>query len=364
MNIFDRYLIKRWFTIFIPTVIVLVFTYLSSDMAIKIWYLLERDLTPSSMILHFLLKLPTILFQMTPLASLIATLLTLTGLKRTGELGALFCTGLSGIRIGAPLVIASLFITCIIFYTSESLVPSANRLSRDIIRSGGPGGGSHIVGKTRIWLLEGSHVIHIRNIEEDGHLLIEPTVLNFTGNGLSRLQGRIDAPTARWEKDHWIMEQAIVRHFDKNVAEDTQQPQKLIPPIEIKPEEFFRIRRRPEDMNRTELNRHIANLRRAGLPSHQYEVQAYDKTAFALLPLVFCVIALPVGFQVSIRGGTALGTGLSILFALIFWSVYSLSLSFGNSGILPASVAAWGPGILFLSLGLAFLFLKPSPRLT
>ena len=363
MKTIDLYLIRRWFTLFVPTVIVLIFTYLSSDMAIKIWYLLERDIAPSSMILHFILKLPTILFQMAPLASLIATLLTLTGLKRTGELGALFCSGLSGLRIGAPLITASLFITGMIFYTSESLVPSANRLSRDIVRSGGQGG-SHIVGKTRIWLLEGSHLIHIRNIEENGQLLIEPTVLIFSGEGLSKLQGRIDASTARWQEDHWLMEQAILRRFDGGTLEISQRSRELVPPIEIKPEEFFRIRRRPEDMNRRELNRHIENLRRAGLPSHRYEVQTQDKIAFALLPLVFCVIALPVGFQVSIRGGAALGTGLSILLALIFWSVYSLALSFGNSGIIPPAAAAWGPSVLFLTLGITVLLLKPSPRLT
>jgi lipopolysaccharide export LptBFGC system permease protein LptF len=117
-------------------------------------------------------------------------------------------------------------------------------------------------------------------------------------------------------------------------------------------------------MNRGELNRYIENLKRAGLHYHQYEVQAHDKTAFALLPLVFCVIALPVGFQVSIRGGAPLGTGLSILLALIFWSMYSLALSLGNSGILPAAFAAWCTGILFTVLGVAALLLKPSPRLT
>jgi lipopolysaccharide export system permease protein len=363
MKIFDWYLIKRWFTLFVPTIIVLIFTYLSSDVAIKIWSLLERDIVPSSMILHFLLKLPTILFQMAPLASLLATLLTLTGLKRTGELGALFCSGISGIRIGTPLIIASMFVTGIIFYTSESLVPSANRLSRDIVRSGGAIG-HHVVGKSRIWLLEGSHVIHIRNIEDNGQLLIEPTVLYFSGKGLSILRERIDAPQARWEVNHWVMDQAVVRRFENRAIESSEQPQRLIPPIEIRPEEFFRIRRRPEDMNRGELNRYIENLKRAGLHYHQYEVQAHDKTAFALLPLVFCVIALPVGFQVSIRGGAPLGIGLSILLALIFWSMYSLALSLGNSGILPAAFAAWCTGILFTVLGVAALLLKPSPRLT
>ncbi len=363
MKIFDWYLIKRWFSLFVPTIIVLIFTYLSSDVAIKIWSLLESDIAPSSVILHFLLKLPTILFQMAPLAALLATLLTLTGLKRTGELGALFCSGISGIRIGAPLIIASLSVTGIIFYTSESLVPSANRLSRDIVRSGGPGG-SHVVGKSRIWLLEGSRLIHIRNIEDKGRLLIEPTVLFFSGDGLSTLRGRIDAPQARWEVNQWVMDQAIVRRFENGVFENSEQPQRLSPPIEIRPEEFFRIRRRPEDMNRGELNLYIENLKRAGLNYHQYEVQAHDKIAFALLPLVFCVIALPVGFQVSIRGGAPLGTGLSILLALIFWSIYSLSLSLGNSGILPPAFAAWFTSILFTALGVAALLLKPSPRLT
>jgi lipopolysaccharide export LptBFGC system permease protein LptF len=59
-----------------------------------------------------------------------------------------------------------------------------------------------------------------------------------------------------------------------------------------------------------------------------------------------------------------MGLGLSIMLVLIFWSIFSLALTLGYTGIIPPPVAAWVAQALFLLLGLAALGLMKHPRLT
>ena len=351
MNRIDRYLLKRWVTLFLSSLTVLVLAYLSSEISLKIWSLVERDISTSSLVLHFLLKVPLIIYQMTPVASLLATLLTITGLKQAHELGTMCCSGISEFRIGVPLLAATLVVSALSYYVGETVVPSALRLSRDIAR-GGTGSGSRLVGTDRIWLLEGNRVIHIRNVEKEGTVLIQPTVLQFAGKGLVSLSKRIDAPRARWEDSTWIMEEGIVRFFEDGFLTSADPPKRIEVPIRIRPEEFFRVRRTPEEMNTRELSRYIQNLKVAGLSFQTYEVQRHSRVSSALIPLIFGLLALPIGFQVPVRGGAPLGIGLSIAMTLIFWSFFSLSLSLGDSGFLPAPVSAWSANALFLFIGM------------
>ncbi len=363
MNRIDRYIVKRWLTLFLTSLAVLALAYLSTEITFKLWGLAERDIPASSLGLHFLLKFPTITYQVAPVASLLATLLTITGLKHTRELGALCCSGVSDFRIGIPIITASLIVSVLSFYVGERVAPGASKLSRDIAR-GGRGSESLLVGTDRIWLLEGNRVIHIRNVEKGGMLLIQPTVLEFSGKGLITLSKRIDAPKATWDGAAWIMDEGITRHFQSGRLSGTDPPGRIQAPIGIQPDEFFRVRRTPEEMDHKELSEYIANLKIAGLPYRTYEVQRYSRVSNALIPFIFGLLALPIGFQVPVRGGAPLGIGLSITMTIIYWSFLSLSVSLGESGILPAAVSAWAANALFLALGVLGFVFKRSPRLT
>ena len=363
MTRIDRYLIKNWFVFFLPTLAVLSSVYLSSEIAFRVWGLLEKNVPPFKLALHFLLKLPSISYQMAPLAALLATLMVLTGMKRTKELTAIFCSGFGSLRIGAPLLGAALAICAVGFYWGETLAPSSIKAGKNILRSDRKNV-SRIIGISQIWLLEGKRVIHIGSVLEEGDLLLEPTVLEFSGKGLKTLVKRVDAPRARWENGAWVMERGIVRTFSNGALIRTTDPGWIKAPIKISPDEFFGIRRTPDEMNRKEMRRYVNNLRKSGVPYSRFEVRLYNKAATAFLPFIFALLALPVGLQVPVRGGIPLGMGLGIVVALAYWSVYSLFLSLGNSGIIPAALAAWGANIIFSVVAVAAILIKPSPRLT
>ena len=363
MNRFDRYLIRRWLLFFIPAMIVLGAAYLSSDAAFTLWEYIKRGLSSAHIALHYIFKIPNILYQMAPVASLIATLLTMTSMKRSGEMTAAFVTGIGDIRMSAPILAIALAVSLLAFYVTESMAPGANRISRDLVRKNS-GAGSSVVGTKRIWLLEGNRVIHIRSVLDGGDVLTHPTVLQFDGKGLRNLTLRMDAERVVWEENMWKADEMVLRRFSEGslVESATLRNQRL--PIHIRPDEFYKVRRRPEEMSIPELRKYILNLKAAGLPYISHQVNIYQKVSTAAISLIFTMIALPVAFLIPIRGGVPMGLGLSIILVVIFWSLFSLALSLGYAGIIPPLVAAWVAQVMFLTLSLSALVLIKHPRLT
>jgi len=363
MNRLDRYMIRRWLLFFIPAMVVLSTAYLASEAAFTLWEYIQRGLPPDRIALHYLLETPTILYQMAPVASIIATLLTMTGMKRSGEMTAAFATGVGGIRMGAPFLAAAAVVSLLAFYVTDSMAPGANRISRDLVRKES-GAQSSVVGTKRIWLLEGNRIIHINSVEDGGKRLTEPTILQFDGKGLKNLILRMDAESVAWNNGSWKADKVVLRRFSNGalIATDVMTDQAL--PINIRPKEFYRVRRRPEEMSMSELRKYILNLKTAGLPYTTQLVNSYRKVSAAAIPIIFTVFAIPVAFLVPVRGGVPMGLGLSILLVLVFWSVFTLTLSLGYTGIIPPQAAAWSAQALFMILGLAALALIKHPRLT
>ncbi|MFV1957716.1 MAG: LptF/LptG family permease, partial [bacterium] len=277
MKLFARYLIKKWFLLFVASLAVLISVYLAGDVAMTIWDLIGKGLPSNKIVLHYFLKLPTTFYLVAPVASLLASLLTLTGLKRTGELGALFYSGIGRFRLGVPILAATLFVSFMSLYINDKVAPAANKLSRDIERDVS-GTTTYLVGTNRIWLLEDNRVIHIRNVENKGTILIEPTVLIFNNASLQELGARIDAPRAVWQDGRWVMEEGIRRTFMKGTVSAVEGPKVISPPIQIYPEEFSTVKRVPEEMNLRELKGYVRNLKKAGLRYHWYEVRIYRKS--------------------------------------------------------------------------------------
>jgi len=362
MNLLDRYITRQWLLYFFPSIVVLVAMFLASDVAFTLWDNIRKGMSPDVIALHYILKTPYILYQAAPIASLIATLLTLTGMKRRGEMTTIFASGTGSFRLSGPILATAFFVSLLSFYLTESIVPSANRISRDLVNKGS-GSESSVVGTDRIWLRAGNRVIHIRSVENKGTMLTEPTILQFQDNGLRNLTLRVDAKSAQWDDGEWRAERAYLRKFSGGLLVDTEIIKNERLPIRIHPDEFYRVRRKPEEMSRSQLKKYIRNLRLAGLPYARYDVNFYQKASAAATSLVFTILSLPVAFLVPIRSGVAMGIGLSIFFGAIFWSVYSISLSLGFAGIIPASIAAWSAQVTFLALGLTALALIKRPRL-
>ncbi len=94
-----------------------------------------RNRTPLVTVGDYLLNLiPYIIYNVTPLCSLVAVLITFGALNRSSELTAMKATGISLYRVVAPVLVIALLISCALFAFDDLYLPAANR-RQDALRS-------------------------------------------------------------------------------------------------------------------------------------------------------------------------------------------------------------------------------------
>jgi lipopolysaccharide export system permease protein len=121
--------------------------------------------------------------------------------------------------------------------------------------------------------------------------------------------------------------------------------------------DFLEVHRESEELSYRALHRHIRQLREKGIDPSSYLVDLNLKLAVPFASFVLACIAVPLGGRVQRHPSIAaiLGTGLVIGFG--YWVILALTNALGQSGTLPAFVAAWAANVICLLLA-AVLFLS------
>ena len=100
-----------------------------------------------------------------------------------------------------------------------------------------------------------------------------------------------------------------------------------------------------------ELRSYIASLESRGFDVVKLRVQLHRKLAFPMVGLVMTLLAVPFSFVVA-RRGALYGIGIAIVIAIVYWAVLGIFSALGDNALLPPSLAAWAPNLIFGATGL------------
>jgi len=112
------------------------------------------------------------------------------------------------------------------------------------------------------------------------------------------------------------------------------------------PAYFKREVREADQMNYTELQRYVEDLRRGGFDVGRLTVALYQKLSYPMVSFVMALIGVPFSFKTG-RKGAFYGIGLCIAVGIIYWSTFELFGKLGGINQLSPFVAAWFPNIIF-----------------
>ena len=98
-SIIDRYIAREFLKYFMASLIIFSTLFLAVDMLSRVW-----QLKAESTVLwqYFLFEIPTIVYRMTPVSCLMATIFTISFLSRTNELTALENDAIDAVDDGTP----------------------------------------------------------------------------------------------------------------------------------------------------------------------------------------------------------------------------------------------------------------------
>jgi LPS export ABC transporter permease LptG/LPS export ABC transporter permease LptF len=328
-----------------------------------------RYRTPLVVVGDYLLNLvPFILYNVTPLCSLVAVLITLGALNRSSELTAMKATGTSLYRIVAPMLIVAALLSAALFVFDEAYLPAANRRQEALLSviKGKPA--QTFLRPDRKWIsgqTSGDHqptrIFYYQFFDPDKNQFANLTVFEFQP-GSFNLTRRIFAQSARWDDtvNRWVFENGWQRTFAAE-AVSSYQPFTVatFPEIREQPSYFKKEDRQSQEMSYAELAAYTDDLKQSGFDTTRLRVQLNRKISYPLITLVMAVLAIPFSLLAGKRGSLA-GMGAALGIAIAYWVVAGIFENLGDVNTLPAFLAAWSPDILFAIAGSYLLLRSPT----
>jgi LPS export ABC transporter permease LptG/LPS export ABC transporter permease LptF len=366
--ILDEYVMRSFVQNF-----VLVLLSLSSLFIIFTFFELIGDIikyrTPLITVGEYLINLiPFILYNVTPLCSLVAVLITFGALSRTSELTAMKATGISLYRVVAPVLLVAAILSVGLFSFDEVYLPAANRRQDGLLAviKGKPA--QTFLRPDRKWISgqnpgkgEPSRIFYYQAFDPDKDIFANLTVFEFQP-GTFVMSRRIFASSVHWDEhiERWVFENGWQRTFNGE-AIGSYQPFTLLsfPDIHEQPSYFKKEDLPSQQMSYAELARYITDLKQSGFDTMRLRVQLNRKIAYPLITLVMAILAIPFALSAGKKGSLA-GIGAAVGVAIAYWVVAGIFENLGNVNSLPAVLAAWSPDLLFAMAGGYLLLRTPT----
>ncbi len=359
----DIYLLERFFYYFLVLLagFVLIFD------AFTLFDLLgdiSKNHVPVSMVLnYFRYLIPLMLYQLSPLATLVATLVTLAVLAKNNEVIAFKASGISLYRIVLPLTLAGILVAAGMFLLDDSFLPYANQ-RQDALRNEIKGRPAQTYFQpAHQWIFgENSKIYNYELFDADQQLFGGLSVFELDP-ATFQMKRRVFASRANWAptENTWVLTGGWVREFDSTGKETRYEPFKVSSFAELtEPPSYFRREvKQSYQMNWKQLSEYIKSLQQAGFDTSRLSVQWQKKFAFPLIAAVIVFLGAPFAFLTGTRGAIG-GVAVAVGIGIVYWATAALFEAMGSVGQLPPLLAGWAPDAIFGFLAVYFFLKMPT----
>lgn len=358
MPLLLRYIAREYLRVFWLSLGALVLIYVASEVFAKIGKFAQSDGEVAALVAYFALKIPRALYEMLPLAALMASVLTMTTLSRQHEIVALRACGVGLFKIAWPIVLVSLGLAAMAFTANWSWIPGALARAQAVKSTrieGQPAPAS--LQPARIWTrLEHRTFLNIQMADPPKQSLYGVRLYRL-GDDFSVVES-FDASEAHYLEGRWSAPSGIHRLFR---ADGSVHIERFVDrPLDIPktPDDFLQLEIKEEYLAYPRLREYVKDLTRSGIDPGRYAVDFAARASVPFVTVVMALLGIPFGLNDTRRGGWGVAVGLSLVLGLSYWIIYSLAISLGRGGVLPAWVAAWVANGIFLTIGVALLVQK------
>jgi LPS export ABC transporter permease LptG len=307
------------------------------------------------------------LYQITPLAVLIAVLVTFGVLNRNSEIIAMKACGISLYRLVVPVVSIAAILSVSLFLFDQYYLPQANRRQealRNIIK-GKPA--QTVLRPEQNWIFgqprpgEPDRIFYYQFFDPDRDEFANLSLFEFNPTTFA-LSRRIFASRAAWDPStaSWRFLNGWQRDIaGANITEFREFQQATFPEIHEAPSYFKKEKLQSQEMNFGQLDRYIGDLRQSGFDTMRLRVELWHKLAYPLMAVVMAALAIPFALSMG-RRGSLTGIAVAIAVTLAYFVVDGLFGALGDVNYLPAPLAAWSSDLLFGLIGGYLLLRTPT----
>jgi lipopolysaccharide export system permease protein len=276
-----------------------------------------------------------------------ATLLTLGLLTRSSEITAMRSCGISLFKISLPMLVLGLIASLLLLVNTELIVPKSyenmERIERVAIRKQGV---NAVFKRNNIWFRSGSMILQAQMFEPKEKSL--KGVIIWTLDASMNPLIRIDAESAAFQNDSWVLKRAEVKNFSQGQGFTVKAVPDMVIALKLRIDDLKVLDNNADNLSYRKLKEYADNLRSGGYQAFRYLTMMHAKLSAPFAAFVMVVLGIPFALRNSRSGGVALGIGASVGIGFAYFVVNAVLLSYGRSGVLPPFVAAWGANLIFV----------------
>jgi LPS export ABC transporter permease LptG len=316
--------------------------------------MVKNDIAMSTMFDYLWHLTPKLIYDVTPIGTLVASLICFGILTKNNEVTAFKAGGVSLHRLAAPVLVASFVLSVALFAFDHYYIPEANRRQEKLraqIKNKPP---ATYLRTDRQWVYgQGPRIFNYRFLDKQTGTMSRVNVFEFDANRFQIVR-QISADRAIWdpERKTWLFQNGMSQ--EAGVSHDSYRKFSGAPVafggITEPPSWFVQEEKEYKEMNFLELGQFIRELKASGSETVPLQVQYYKKFAVPLFVFIMAVISIPFAFVAGNRGALT-GVGISIGIAIAYWSIGTIFEQVGDLNQLPPVMAAWSPDLLFLLAG-------------
>ena len=371
--IYERYLARQIYIAFGFILFALVALFLFFDILSELGSVQGQYTLPLAL-LHVLLKAPSRISEIIPIAGLIGSIYVFAMLASQSEFTILRIAGLDIKRSLMALTKISLPLIALTLIMSEWVGPYTEAKS-DLIRMKAMGASYSSQFRTGVWVKDrlrdedgsgpvrpGVRYVNVGKIDKDNEISnIRMYEFNDSYHLLSirsAISGHFD------ETGTWVLNDVTETRFKETKQSDPLNPvflaQTLNHPIltlesEVTPQILSVLLISPEKMSIVSLGRFISHLRDNKQDAQRHSIAFWKKVIYPFTIFVMLTLALPFAYMKVRAGGVGIKVFGGIMLGMSFQLFNSLFSNVGLLGSWPALLTALTPPLLYFLLALVGL---------
>lgn len=324
-----------------------------------------------------MLKLPSRLYEVMPIAVLLGAVYTMSRLVSNSEFTIMRVSGLSPLRLASMMTVPALVLIAATYVLGEWITPAADMMRNDMDnilfdrKLSARGYASGVWVKDNVQNGEASQAavrfVNVHNLIAGEHSRTGAwRVFEFDREGdLIRV---LHAPEANYIAGRgWHLKDAKVETLPKITDDETPVVEKstsrsgvdLVLPSEMRPDILGVLTIKPERMGISDLWQYIAHLKETHQTTDRYRVAFWLKVFYPLAIFVMLAVAMPFAYLNARSGGVSIKIFGGLMFGISF---YALNNIFSFLGILntwpPMLVAVVPTFVMLVCASCALWFLE------
>lgn len=322
-----------------------------------------------------MLKLPSRLYEVMPIAALLGAVYTMSRLASNSEFTIMRVAGLSPLRLARMMTVPALILIAATYALGEWLTPAADMMRNDMDnilfnrKLSARGYSSGVWVKDNIKNAKAGEAavrfVNVHNLIAGEHSRTGAwRVFEFDKNG--ELLRVLHAPEASYNAGRgWHLKDAKVETLPKITDDETPMVAKstsrtdvdLMLPSEMRPDILGVLTIKPERMGISDLWQYISHLKETHQTADRYQVAFWSKVFYPLAIFVMLAVAMPFAYLNARSGGVSIKIFAGLMIGISFYALNNIFSFLGVLNTWPPMVVAVVPTAVMLIFAAAALWL-------